>query len=242
MRRKRIVAILMLLLISSVFTLSACKALIYYDDPARYSTAQHVDRIKKIVQEKYIGDGEFTDFAVYPLYDKDDNVIMYLVEFEPCGYLYVNVTKPYWPASREMYQKNCAGFSASDNKFSRYRISDTQPQEFEGKTWKNKEKVTVSDNYVPESMKWYESDEKGIIVYHSSPYKAANVQNEKKYVLQMEECDYVPAVKRGEKYLNLVSMEEFTYSSELSYKHIPYVFISYIGKAAFNLSNREGRI
>ncbi len=242
MRRKRIVAILMLLLISSVFMLSACNSLTYLDDPARYSTAQHVDRIKKIVQEKYIGDGEFTDFAVYPLYDKDDNVLYYLVEFEPCGFLYVLAEKPNLLIRTKMYKKNDVGRCPKSHVFSRYRISDTQPQEFEGKTWKNKEKVTVSDNYVPESMKWYESDEKGIIVYHSSPYKAANVQNEKKYVLQMEECDYVPAVKRGEKYLNLVSMEEFTYSSELSYKHIPYVFISYIGKAAFNLSNREGRI
>ncbi len=238
MRRKRIVAILMLLLISSVFTLSACKALIYYDDPARYSTAQHVDRIKKIVQEKYIGDGEFTDFAVYPLYDKDDNVLYYLVEFEPCGFLYVLAEKPNLLIRTKMYKKNDVGRCPKSHVFSRYRISDTQPQEFEGKTWKNKEKVTVSDNYVPESMKWYESDEKGIIVYHSSPYKAANVQNEKKYVLPMEEYRYVPAIKRGEKYLNLVSMEEFVLSNEFEKDKKPYIYISFYGKSGANLSER----
>ena len=85
---------------------AALSAFLNYDDPAKYTTSQHIERISKIVRENYIGDDEFTDFAVYPLRDKDDNVIFYLVEFEPRGFLYVHTTKPNRAMKTEMYMKD----------------------------------------------------------------------------------------------------------------------------------------
>ena len=110
MKRTKIVAFLTLLVIICILMLGGCKAalsaFLNYDDPAKYTTSQHIERISKIVRENYIGDDEFTDFAVYPLRDKDDNVIFYLVEFEPRGFLYVHTTKPNRAMKTEMYMKD----------------------------------------------------------------------------------------------------------------------------------------
>lgn len=232
MRRKRIVAILMLLLISSVFTLSACKALIYYDDPARYSTAQHVDRIKKIVQEKYIGDGEFTDFAVYPLYDKGDNVIMYLVEFEPCGYYYILAAKPNMFTRRGMYVRHD---ERAKCEWERYRISETQPGNYEGIEWKQKTRMSDGEEVVDFPGKWFETSEGEFVKFNVSPYKAANVENQKRYLLSIDEIHSVPAVRKNNKFFNLISMEEFNYSNTLKQENTPCAEIWFWIKSEANL-------
>ena len=110
MKRIKIVAFLTLLVIICILMLGGCEAAWRefgnYDDPAKYTTSQHIERISKIVRENYIGDGEFTDFAVYPLRDKDDNVIFYLVEFEPRAFLYIRTIKPNRAMKTEMYVKD----------------------------------------------------------------------------------------------------------------------------------------
>lgn len=188
MKRTKIVAFLTLLVIICILMLGGCKTAWRefgnYDDPAKYTTSQHIERISKIVRENYIGDGEFTDFAVYPLYDKDDEVIMYLVEFEPRGYYYILAAKPNILTKRKMYVRHT---TVARSEWQRYRISDTQPQEFEGKTWQNKvETIGANEEYIREPQKWYESDENGFIKLSVSPYKAANAGKEKKYLLSIE--------------------------------------------------------
>lgn len=65
------------------------------------------------------------------------------------------------------------------------------------------------------TAKWepeYETDENGEYIYYTdSHFKVANMENEKKYLLR-DKVAYIAAVKRGDKYLNLVSMEEFEFS------------------------------
>lgn len=62
----------------------------------------------------------------------------------------------------------------------------------------------------------WEIDQNGEpIIYKNSQFKIANITNEKRYFLWVEQKNgslYIPAVKRGDKYLNLVSMDEFVYN------------------------------
>ncbi|MDY4052161.1 MAG: hypothetical protein SOY80_02260 [Bacilli bacterium] len=49
------------------------------------------------------------------------------------------------------------------------------------------------------------------IFYNQSPYKVAGIKDEKRYLMCVQQdsnFNYVPAVKRGDKYLNLISMKE----------------------------------
>lgn len=86
---------------------------------------------------------------------------------------------------------------------------------------------------------WYESDGEDVIRYLDSPYIVAG--KEKRYLLRLknsngEETDsYIPAIKVGEEYLNLMSMRTCKYD-ENSVKYTnEYFNIRYYPSASFNL-------
>lgn len=81
----------------------------------------------------------------------------------------------------------------------------------------------------------WEVDEKGnFIDYQDSHFNVANIENEKRYLLKVGRSEYIPAVKRNEKYLNLVSMEEIDYLPESETKYAV-SDVHFIGKSYFNL-------
>ncbi len=77
--------ILMFILISfSFFNLFGCEK--------KNLEEKHATRIEKRIQKQYIEEsGEFTSFDLYPLYDENDKLKYFLVEFEPCGFLYIEI-------------------------------------------------------------------------------------------------------------------------------------------------------
>ena len=64
-----------------------------------------------------------------------------------------------------------------------------------------------------------------------SYFKVAGIaQDERKYMLEMKingDSVYIPAVKRGDKWLNLISMEEFDLDSLSEDGNYAYDYVSY---------------
>ena len=67
------------------------------------------------------------------------------------------------------------------------------------------------------------------IYYKDSPYKVADIKDEKRYLVTTNQANdeiTIPAVKRGDKYLNLMDMKEFEYVAESETYKYPY-FLTY---------------
>ncbi len=190
------------LLIMSIGVLCACNPVITAD---RYTDAQHLQRVSQRARAHFIRKNspdngkEYTDMEVYPLYNAFDQLEYFLIDLEPYGYAYVKIdfsgetlTNP-----RGMYM--CSYGSI----WCRYRFWDSD-EPYPDSNWG---KLIEQDNIV------FELDDSGdMIKYENSHFKLAGIRDEKRYLLEYEFSSgtrYIPAVKRGEKYLNLVSMEEF---------------------------------
>ncbi len=165
-----------------------------------YSEEQHTQRVTKRIEKNYMTEKyDFTSFEVYPLYDIDDKLVCFLVEFEPNDYLYVQVREEnkfflsvFW-GTRGLY-----GQDWGEREWSRYTVDETNSQP-----------------YPYEDRIWFEFDENGErIVYDQSPYAVAGIENERRYLLldiedlQGNEYD-IPAVKRDGEFINLISMTPF---------------------------------
>ena len=208
------------LILVMIISLSACSK-----DASSFSEEEHIERISDLVEQRYIDkdtaskgwfnvyeDEEFTGFTVYPLFTETDELGFFLVEFEPFGYVYIKINKTsslqqlFWGVS--MYTRD----DGEGKSWRRYRISEDgeEPPLYEGQQWKVEEDEY---GYIQFPNRRWEVDEDGeYIYYYDSHYKVANIGDEKRYLLKImqgsERVDYVPAVKREDKYLNLVSMQE----------------------------------
>ncbi len=156
----------------------------------------HQRSIEKRAEKKYLkgeySDSTFTSFKVYPLYDENDEISHYLVELAPNGYTYVTLRK--------------GGFINS--------VYAADLKNRETTAW---QRYQYEDDYVPmdDTILWrkdeyndvlLECDENGNDVLNErSPYAVAGVLEERLYFINGS----IPAVKRGEKYLNLISLELF---------------------------------
>ncbi len=189
---------------------------------ARYTEAQHLERVGRRVEKYFMTEESgYTGYQVYPLYDENEKLSYFLVEFEPVGFVYIKLYE-YHSEIIRMY-----GMYAYDNAFEfykerpwrRYRYFHHAAVQNEDGTWEEPipypeigwkfDSSSVGAEY--EAYKRWEVNENGEFTYYrESHFKAANVLNEKRYFLELENgCYFVPAVKRGDKWLNLVSMEQF---------------------------------
>ena len=83
--------------------------------------------------------------------------------------------------------------------------------------------------------RWTELDENDMPILHeTSHFKTANIQDEKRYFLKYR-SKYIPAVKRNDKFLNLISMEymDINYKNEIDQPTID--FVTFIPEPAFKL-------
>lgn len=156
------ITLIIIMLLSMVGIMTGC------DDPNRYTKEQHIQRISKRVEQR-LNEGHFkgfggyyfeniTDFAVYPIYNNDDKLVWFLIEFEPIGYIYVVINYNRSPFSgTAMYSYNLG-----------------------------------------ENCK--------------SHFGAIGITDENRYFLLMEHHGviqaYMPSVKRDDKWINVISMEE----------------------------------
>ncbi len=177
------------------FGLVGCKL-----NPSKMTDQELADILYERVMQRYMSEDseyEFSNVEIYPLYDQNDKLTHFVIEFEPRGFIYVeinyNAEKEENLFIRDYYAtKNCP--------WCRYTIGDS-----------SKERPQV-----------YELDENGELFYrYNSHYKEAKIIGEKRYLLWLAYLDngpsrhkYIPAVKRGDKWLNLISMEEFTITND----------------------------
>lgn len=180
------------------------------ESPSKYTLEQHTERISERIDERFIGQSsELLDYSLYPLYGENDELLYFLVEFEPYGFVFISLNKVSGIFNREMYR---CDDSLLTKKWQRYRlcIGGKEPSSFEGINWLPKE----NDTFV---NRRYEPNEDGSCKeYSHSPYSIAKVAESKKYFLNVY-YGYVPAIKQGDNYINLISMEEFEYRGDVQF-------------------------
>lgn len=140
----------------------------------------------------------------------------FLVEMEPYGTLYISINYSRMSYASlysytEVYLKGV---------WYRYRlcVDGIEPEPFENIRWGYQEKylwyIEATGKGIEQTMPSNhrgELDDSNILVTRTvSPYTLANVLEEKMYLFfNKYSRGYVPAVKIGDAYLNLVSMESF---------------------------------
>ncbi len=172
---KKIIRITILLIILiTIPTTIMCRS------SCMYSEKGHYRRIKKKIEERFIETGVHKEYELYPLYDEEDKLRYFVVDF-PTNYHIIRINK---------YDLGCLGVSM-------YTLFETDP--WQRYVLENGEKVCEKDK------------DGNDIFYNQSPYKVAGIKDEKRYLMCVQQdsnFNYVPAVKRGDKYLNLISMKE----------------------------------
>lgn len=185
------------------------------------SEKSHYKRISKRIEEVYLTtENEFTSYGIYPLYDENDKLTHYLVEFEPSGFVYLKInTHPITIFLSGKYTRSSLNI---ESHWQRYWI------------------VEGAGDYLADDEIIYETDENGnFIFYNESPFKVSNITNQKRYLLNIKQAKFnrfIPAIKVNAKYLNLISMEEFTFVKTSDEIIQPYIQnFSFIPKKNFAL-------
>lgn len=182
-----------------------------------YTEEQHLQRISKLVEKRYMsGDYDFTSYEITPLYDKNEKLHYCVVDFEPYGFVWVRI-----------------------NDFAFLKSLYTRDEEFISRDWSRYEYIDTTKSLDSDKNKKWETDESGERIYYKvSPYKAAGVKDEKRYLITIKQESYyttIPAVKHGDKFLNLMDMKEFEYVDESKIFIYPYFSTGFPPKSFFDL-------
>lgn len=212
-----------LLLVAGLSCFAGC-----VDYANRYTEDQHLERVRKRVEERYMGEGsEYTSFEVFPVYNEYDELGYFVVDFQPQGYLYIELNKDsIWT--------------------SMYMLDDTGDDLWYPYTIKQGNECVLPDKdgnerlYVNREVK--KDSDGNYICYRVSHYRAAGVQNEKRYLLKIRSTaelgistGLIPAVKRNGTYINLISMEEMEYTIGMESAEEPISDILFFPKSNYNL-------
>ena len=189
---KRIIGLLCLIFI--VIALSGCKKAKYYTDE------EHTNNVRKIIEEKYLKDGE--TYELRPLYNNDDKLQYFVVDFSNNDFFYIEIMDE-----------------------EKYYLHSLYIKSMETGPW-----VRVVD--VINGQMIYETDESGqSIRNYKSHFKTANIPSDTRgYLIKtIISSALVPSIKVGDKYLDLITMQEYdgvtTYKKHYSgiyFSSIPY--------------------
>ena len=191
---------------------------------SQYTEQEHIERVSQRIEERFMtGESNFTDFHVYPLYNQNEELNHMLVEFEPRGFLYVQIRDEQFRAfsclgvSNSMYK--LTSLSGNDI-WSPYKLDETNSQPYP-----DVDKIWIKD----------ENGEKQI--FYKSPYCVAGFEKtERLYLIKLMENVYSPAIKKSDNiYLNLISKEEMELIEENPTTPQAYVIITTNPKFVFDL-------
>lgn len=195
---------------------------------ARYTEAQHLERVSARVEKYFMTeDSGYTGYMVYPLYDENDKLSYFLVEFEPVGFVYIKLNEYHSEIIRmySMYTYDNAFEYYRNNSWRRYRYFQFAAIKNEYGTWEEpipypEQGWKFDANYVASAddvyKRWEVSQDGEFLEYFASHFREADVLNEKKYLLAYN-GSLIPSVRQGEYWFNLVSMEQFKFNDYNGY-------------------------
>ena len=179
------------LLLGMLLSFSSCRA-------SSYTEEEHVARVTERAKERFLGEGsEYTGLEVYPVYNEYDELNYMLIEFQPQGFLYVLIDREQFPW--KMYTLS----NMQPESWMPYRVNEGAQEDVYG----------ADGNLLAQAVnREYIRDENGqAVIYYESHFKAAGIEGERRYLLTTEVAEFlgggsswIPAVKRGERYLDLV--------------------------------------
>ena len=203
------------LLLGMLLSLSSCRA-------SSYTEEEHIARVTERAKERFLGEGsKYTALEVFPVYNEYDELNYMLIEFQPQGFLYVLIDREQFP-------------------WKMYTLRNMQPESWMPYRVKEGAQEDVYDadgNLLAQAVdREYIRDESGqAIIYHESHFKAAGIEGERRYLLTTEAAEFlgggsswIPAVKRGERYLDLVdgALIDYTPGMVSSYATADIAFIN----------------
>lgn len=196
-----------------IFILIITLTMVSCENVSNYSDEDHYNNIKSIVKEKYLyKEDNKVSFFMYPLYDENEEISYYLIKFYYSGYLYVKIDK-----------------EDNENPYKiPYTLKNWSKYKFIYNDREHGTQLIFDSRYIRE----YEVDSSNnVIEYDESPYEVADVLDQKLYLLKIHELSesdiLVPAIKSGDKFINLVSMEEFYYLPFYPQNRIPYLNLNF---------------
>ena len=206
--------VVMCAVIMTIVVVITCVSLVRC--PQLYTTQRNIENIKRLANKKIIqsDDYHYDSCEVYPVYNQDDNICVYLVEMQPDGFFFVSVRVPtIYNYSRYMY--------TVIRTWRRFCYGNTNMAQHEQYTagWK-----MVNNRY-------YETDDKDNYIEHkASPYAEAKVLDQKLYLLDTD-ISYrkVPAIRQGNSFINLITMEtvdmQNIQSDNATEEFVPYISV-----------------
>ena len=209
------------LLVLTIIILSVCG-----EKPSQFTEEEHIARISKKIDKKIKKKFskpwrtfDYDSFEVYPLYNQNEELEYFLVEFEPSYFIFIYMRDDYKYIDfifgiKSMYRHSTGPYLS----WSKYKIDPTH------------ENLPWDKNVI------WETDENGEkIVYNKSPYYVAGVKSEKRYLFEDGNGGYIPAIKKDRDFINLVSMTEVNFSDGKAEKGQPSIGVSFVGKPQFSL-------
>ena len=198
-----------------------------------YSEEQHIQRVRERAEERYLGEGsEYTGLEVYPLYNEYDELKYMLIELEPQGFMYVYIKEGIaveWISGVGMYlcaEQEPVGWMP-------YRVKEGVREEITTET---------GDVFFYRNRDFFRDGNGQVIVYHQSHFKIAGIENERRYLLEITSTAglgrtdaLIPAVKRGEQYLDLVDGALVDYEPGMESAAYAIADIGFIPKPDFSL-------
>lgn len=176
-----------------------------------FTVNEHEDRLRERLDRRIPKWEEYYDFNVdeyeiFPLYDLQDNLVYFLVEFNPIGFLIIRLRNEY---GTELSMIPGSMYSPSEIVFnwSPYTINEEKDEIYHYKDGK-------------------------IISYNKSPFFVHGTLNEKKYLLLVD-GNAIMCVKQNGIYINQVNGEVIgDYFTLDDLKTQPYVNFHYFDKIA----------
>ena len=158
MRIKKFLLLVIAICIS--FTMVGCVKSLWFSEKT------HIKKVSKIIEEKYLEEG--VTYKLRPLYDNNDELSYFVVEFSDDTFLYIKIQD--WNAfltGQKLYTK------------------DTTRQR--SGAWKRAKYVEENGKSKVE----YEKDENGNdVIYYKSHFKEANINEDTKVISVDEEDDW----------------------------------------------------
>ncbi|MEG2414002.1 MAG: hypothetical protein RSB61_05050 [Clostridia bacterium] len=197
------------------------------NNPKFYTEAEHLQNVKELMNIR-MGENK-KDYEIAPMYDINDELFGFVIDYET-GHCYIEVHNPVYVL--KLMGVSMYTFSGSASAWSRFIDYEKNDSVINWQKTKNEDLLSDYPNRL------WEIDQNGEpIIYKNSQFKIANITNEKRYFLWVEQKNgslYIPAVKRGDKYLNLISMDEFVYNDVASLNKQSGAYEAFFGKTSRN--------